>query len=97
MTALKPCPFCGNMPRMYFADDEGTEIDMDYARYNGECDPNDESSIKNWLDENIDVIAYFAVVSCSCGVNLWGYTGATKEELSSNAIKIWNTRAKVVE
>lgn len=89
---IKRCPFCGNMPRMYFADDEGTEIHTDYARYNGDCDPNDESSIKNWLDNNLDYIAYFAVIECPCGATVWNSRGATRAELESNVLKIWNRR-----
>ena len=89
---IKRCPFCGREPRLFFADDEGEEIDLDYARYNGDCDPDVESSIKSWLDNNLDYIAYFAVIGCPCGVTVWNSRGATRAELESNVLKIWNRR-----
>ena len=90
---IKPCPFCGNTtPKFYFADDEGEEINLDYARYNGDCDPDDEKSIINWLKTNQDAIAYFAVIACPCGITLWNNHGANCKELTESALKIWNKR-----
>lgn len=94
---LKRCPFCGCLPRIFVADDEGQEIDLEYARYNGDCDPDVESSVRSWLDNNLDYIAYYSVIACSCGVEVWCNRGGTVKELESNVSKIWNSRVRPEE
>lgn len=90
---IKPCPFCGNTsPKFYFADDEGEEINEDYARYNGDVDPDSYKSVIDWLKTNQDAIAYFAVIACPCGITLWTNHGANCKELTESALKIWNKR-----
>ena len=88
---LIPCPFCRGCPRMFLADDEFNEIDDRYAYEFGPGDP-DEAACKSWLEENIDYIAYYAVVACSCGVQLITNHGATAEELKQDATRKWNRR-----
>lgn len=89
---MKNYPCCGKTPRLYFADDEGEEIDLNYARFNGDCDPDVESSCKAWLEENLDYIAYFCVIACPCGITLFNNRGATRAELEANALEIWDRR-----
>ena len=88
---LMPCPFCGKSPRMFLADDEFNEIDDRYAYEFGPGDP-DEAACKSWLEENIDYIAYYAVVACSCGIQLITNHGSTAEELKQDATCKWNHR-----
>ena len=92
MTMLIPCPFCRRFPRMFLADDEFNEIDDRYAYEFASCDPDDKAACKSWLEENIDYIAYYAVVACSCGVQLITNDGATAEELKQDVTRKWNRR-----
>ena len=80
-TNLKPCPFCGGIPKIIFGDYEGNKHDDDYKE-------NPYSGLVYLIEHNIEDNE-----DCPIARHVGETLGAWYYDTEEYAIESWNTRS----